>query len=230
MTAAEWAKYTEAQYERCAKDYLYWRQSGLFCFSTDKRVGTMPMPDKPYNLLISALLENRSLKVKMFPKTRQMMMSWEIAAYYTWYAQFHPDSENLVINKKEEDSAYMVALGKGKFGQLRSVKPAGRGRVWNVYKNQPEWLKELCPAVASFNLVEWSGGGWVHGLPEGEEQLQGYQPANVWFDECGFMEQFEAHYFAALPMAENIHASSTPNGPGEYYRHVMDRQESYAMN
>jgi len=231
MHPSEWRKFTDAQYQKCKSDYLYWRQSALFCFSTDKDVGTMPMPCKPYNLWIHSYLENPTLKSKFFPKTRQMMISWEIAAYVMWFGQFHEDAESLVMNKQESESAYMVAVGRGKHGNSKGRSPGkGRGRIWTLYRNQPDWLKERCPAQDSYNLVDWHYGGVVQGMPQGEEQFQGHQPGLVWIDEAGFVDGFEAHYFACLPMVEVVIVSSTPNGPDQYYRQVMDRQETFGVN
>lgn len=191
----------------------------------------MPMPCKPYNRLIHAYLENRTLKSKFIPKTRQMMASWEISAYVMWFAQFHKDSENLVIKQKEDESAYLVARGKGKYGNGRKTSNAeGRGRIWNLYRNQPDWLKERCPAVDSYNLVDWANGGYVQGMCEGEEQFQGAQPHIVWIDEAGYTANLDGHYFAVLPMVEVVIVSSTPNGPDQFYRLWNDRQESFGVN
>lgn len=222
----QWAKFTDEEFERCRTNYLHWRQWGYYAFSIDKDQGALSMPTKDYNRVIHSYLENETLKVKMFPKTRQMVISWEIAAYICWYAQFHPGSENMVFNKKENESAYMVATGGGgKAGKIAGKKIPHRGRIWSIYSFQPEWLKERVPAVPSYNLIQWAHHAVVQGYPEGEEQFISHQPAIVWIDEAAAI-RFNPHFHAALPMAKMIIASSTPDGMNDYGRQVMDKNET----
>lgn len=217
MTPEEFRRVTDAEYERCGNDYTYWRWQGTYAYSVEKGVGTRHIPKRPYNWEIVRFLANRSLRHKAWPKSRQMQMTWELSAYYMWYAQFHPDTENLVVNKKEEDSAYIVYSAKEQ-----------RGRIWTIYRNQPKWLRGRCPAEKSHNTVSWTHNrSFIKGLPEGEEQLHQYQASNTWFDEAARSPRFKERFFGgAGPMSENVHVTSTPDEFDGFHFVVMDKKDA----
>ena len=156
-----------------------------------------------------------------------MLLTWELSAYYCWYAQFHNDTENLVVNKKDDDSSYIVYRGSKATDKRDGY--TGSGRIWTIYKNQPKWLRDRCRATPSYNEIEFDNGSFIKGLPEGEEQLHQYQASNVWFDEASRMAHFAARFFGgAAPMADNIHVTSTPDTLDDFYRVVMDKgQEAF---
>jgi hypothetical protein len=224
MTARRDIDY-DREFDRC-RDYLYWRFKGDYCLSFDKERGKQHMPDKAYNLLICKMLANDSIRHVAIPKTRQMLMTWEASAFCVHYAMFNPGAEILVVNKKGDDSAYIVYRGaQHTKKKTETGEYTGRGRCWSIYNNQPSWLKERVPASPAANLITFGNSAFIGGLPEGEEQLHQYQASIVWFDEASRQSDFGDRYEAAVPMAKRILITSTPKGQEDFYRLCKDVQK-----
>jgi hypothetical protein len=210
----------DREFERL-KDPLYWRFKGDYCFSSEP--GTprrhLPLGRDTYNWLFFERMAGRYTRHMVLPKSRQMQATWNICAYLIHQAMFVPNSEVLVINKKDDDSAYLVSRGDTRGGDFAK----GQGRCWTLYDNQPEWVKRRMPATCARNQINLANGSMILGLPEGDRQLQQYQKALVYFDECAWMEQYMNRLMrGALPMASYVLSSSTSQGMNDFYHVTMD--------
>lgn len=202
---------------------MYWRFRGLYAFSDDREVGRSHLPDRTYNRYVWGLLSDQHVNPFLIPKSRQMNATWEISAYLVWYAMFHPGAEILVVNKKDEDSAYIVSRASNDVAR-------GQGRCRTIYENQPEWIKEAIPANPTDGEIRFSNRAMIKALPEGERQLHQYQASIVYFDECALMDNFAARFYGgALPMSRRTLCSSVPNGYDDWERVVNDRPPSDIM-
>lgn len=196
----------DAEIERC-KDYLYWRWDGRYCFSRDKREPRKHMPIRAYNWVMCAALANPTLSPFTVPKSRQMNMTWELSARILHFTLTTPATENLIVNKKASDSKYIIS------------------RMWAIYNNQPDWLKEAFPAEINRaeGRIDTGVGSSAIAMPEGEDPLHGYQPYLVWFDEASHMQYFSNRlYSGAMPMAEQVFVTGTSNGLDDFGRLVLD--------
>lgn len=192
--------------ENC-HDFLHWRLN--YAFTNDKGESRKRMPELPYNEYLWGLLDSEP-PVLVFDKSRQMLISWEICAYLLWYGQFRGPVELLVASKVQRDTEYLLT------------------RMRTIHAHQPFFIRRTLELYPTDQELVFSNGSRIKALPEGEEVLRGYQPRKVWFDECGQMVGLMARYQAALPMAEEIILSGTPNLHGDWWRIVKDIRDEEA--
>src|SRR5574343_164828 len=126
-------------------------------------------------------------------KSRQIMVSWMMAAFACWEAWRRPHSLILYQTKKESDAFSMVSTGdKDKFG----------GRMSFIVNNLPDWLGDPLIKAGGGNRV----GELIHmessrilAVPQGENQVRGHTPTKMFCDEAAFQEEFEPTYYAIQP-------------------------------
>jgi hypothetical protein len=84
-----------------------------------------------------------------------------------------------------------------------------------LYDNQPDWLKRKHPLKQPYSKqeIEWAGGGRIFGLPKGADKLRMHHPTIYVMDEAAFLDEAEACYNVAHPVAQQIIAISSA-GPG----------------
>jgi hypothetical protein len=130
-----------------------------------------PFPQKAYFEPMLQVIDSR--KITMWEKSRDMMVTWGIVGYFTWQAMMVPAREVIFQTLKADKMVEMVTYAKC------------------LYDHQPMWLRENFPLVKptdrqSEDVLEFSHGGKIIGLPGGAEQIRSYHPWGYFLDEAAF--------------------------------------------
>ena len=145
------------------------------------------------------------------------MISWAVVAYAVWLCQFFERTRVIVQAQKLEKVIDLIS-GRGNPGYARTL-----------YEQQDQFLKDRHPLVRPStempgDMLAWANGSTLHGVPSGADQIRQYHPTVVIFDEAAHLDQFEASYGAAEPVASKIIAVSSA-APGFFADVCMDLLE-----
>lgn len=175
--------------QRSADDALYWAQNFTQTENPHwEKQGLpfkAPFPNKSYFVpLFEALKQSKYL---LIPKSREMLTSWCCMAYAMHRAQWST-AEVIVQTSKQEKARRLV--------EYASI----------LYRNQPDWLKRKHPLKGQPTVLslEWESGGKLFGVPGGPDQVRMYHPTVIIYDEMCFMEDAEACWAAAFPVAQQM--------------------------
>lgn len=168
-----------------------------------------PFPDKPHLYYITQLwLRERRL---IIPKSRQMSLTWLIAALYLWDCLFHPSRLNMIQSKKEEDADEVLE------------------RAWAIYQHLPLFMKNWQPLVAGKKThcqMRFSRNrSRLLAIPEGPDHVRGLTITGLMSDETVFQDDVEKMMAAASP-ALGQHGRLTmisSVGPSHFENITFDR-------
>lgn len=134
-------------------------------------------------------------------KSRQMGLSWLVAAYALWLCLFHEDKKVLMISIKD---ATAKAL-------LRKVK--------YIYQNLPEFLQSDL-VEDNMSKMTFVTGSEIESVPTSEEAGRSESLSLLIIDEAAFVRWIENIWQAAFPALSTGGSSiilSTPNGMDNFY-------------
>lgn len=151
-------------------------------------------------------------QIVMIPKSRDMVATWQVVAYYTWDTYFHRGRQNFFQSEKAGKAKSLVR------------------RAEFIIKQQPEFLR-IHKAV--FGVGEANSGQLVIpaidseiiGLPQGPDQIRMHHPSGVYQDEIAFQLQAGETFAAMKPAIQaggRLTAVSSAN-PGWFQLAVEDR-------
>ena len=177
---------------RCGRDPKYWlwgdgeRHDG-YVFTLDphdERTPVKRFPKKEYTeFLVDEWLKESLL---LIPKSRQIMATWLFTALYLWDTQFHKGRYNYFQSKKEEDAAYLV-----------------KDRAGFILENEPKflWPSDFDPKrdISYCRINFESNKSYIHGIPEGGDQIRSRVPSGFLSDESAFQPQFKEAMEALKP-------------------------------
>lgn len=164
----------------------------------------LPVAEKVYlQIIFLSMLACPELYI---PKSRQMMVSWAIAAYAVWRAMRNPHREVVYQTKKEEDAHGMVTKGR---------KNPAAGRMDFIMHHLPQFIADphviggagngvgqltLSPEQTDKNgvPVPWYGST-ITAVPGGADQVRGKTLSDYFGDECAFMPDFGETMAAVNP-------------------------------
>lgn len=109
---------------RCAANYFYWRQHYAYSVDVPTRNesgGIKKFPKWQYLKELGCLLLTKD-KI-LIVKERQLFVSWEVAAYVTWFAIFHYGANVALFSKSGTESAELL------------------NKCQRIYKNLPDWMQ-----------------------------------------------------------------------------------------
>jgi hypothetical protein len=157
----------------------------------------IPFPDFPYlRYLIQIFQDNDVVEVM---KSRQMMLSWLMCAYFLHDSLFKEGRLNLVQCKKEEDADELL-----------------KNRVFLMYENLPPWMRQFFQARYKYcEIIFPRTKSLMKGLPEGGEVIRQKTASNILMDELAFQPQARAAFRATMPTVEGggkFFGVTTPNG------------------
>jgi phage FluMu gp28-like protein len=141
-------------------------------------------------------------------KSRQMMISWLMAAYCVWYARFHANSACYYQTKAFEDAVAMVAMPEGGF----------EGRCQFIESHLPAWLH--MDVKISEGRVQYPNGSIIQALAGGADKIRGKVASVVVEDEFGHQEDQTGVFTAVAPLIQKGTRAifvSTPNGSDNFY-------------
>lgn len=134
-------------------------------------------------------------------KSRQMGLSWLVAAYALWLALFHPEKKILMISIK--DATAKALLRKVKF----------------IYQNLPPFLQV---EIQDNNMSKFSfiNGSEVESVPTSEEAGRSESLSLLIIDEAAHVRWIENIWQASFPTLSTGGSAiilSTPNGMDNFY-------------
>ena len=196
-------------------------------------------PVKEYN--IWAFTHMLACEKLLIPKSRQIMVSWMLAAYACWFVRTQPHCLVIVQSKKAEDANDLVSMGKD--------NPCA-GRVDFIEQHLPSWLRDPFIASGQGNKVgqmiysprerseegvriPWYGSR-IMAVPQGADQVRGKTVSLFVSDESAFQEEFKNAVIALLPAlmsptsSTRFISASSVNGGSEFNRMVLESYEGLA--
>jgi len=186
--------------ERCSKDPAYFIFTWLRTKDEhDKANPVKPFPEHEYLRWVIDEWHNGP-EVIYTAKSRQLMVSWLLAAYGLWTAMFRPHALVLWQSKKEEDAAPFVY-----------EKTAQHARMSFMLAALPDWLRGCRMADGSFQAIPdvdscgsyacltLPNGAQVLGLAQGASQVESKVPTLFISDEASLQNEFASSMAAAKP-------------------------------
>jgi hypothetical protein len=140
-----------------------------------------------------------------FPKSREMVMSWAVLAYLTWKCQLFPRTRAMVQCQKLEKACELV----------KGTEPPGYART--LWERQPREIREAFPLSARMedlpaDKLSFKNGSVIMAVGKGADQVRSYHPTIYVMDEAAHMDEAEASFGAASPVADQIIAVSSAAG------------------
>ena len=192
--------------DKCATDG--WAFTTGFVWTRDEADSdsVKRFPDLPYlEALWREIDEHQRVVVA---KSRQLRVSWLLAAFCVWFARFHSHKLILWQTQKEEDANAMVCLPG-------SEKDSGyAARMQFILRHLPPWLKGTW-RESEGELSCKDTGSTILALPGGAHQVRGKTASMIVEDEFAFQSEQAGVYQAVAPLiqkATKFIAVSTPNG------------------
>ena len=155
--------------------------------------GVKPFPDYPFvRELVKALTENRLLIVA---KSRQMMATWTVAAFYLYRALYDEPGIYLFLSKGARDSRELLK------------------RLKIMVNNLPGELKDQVKIKQ--DEAVFASGSRILSLPATEFAPRMHSPAGVFWDEMAFTPDAEGIWTSLKPAIDSggtFAGISSPNG------------------
>lgn len=116
--------------------------------------------------IMNALLTSEELYI---PKSREMLTSWIVVGYITWFCQFWPGVGWLAQSEKDDKAMGLIRYAN------------------SLYRHQPDWMKALHPLKrgeeGTAHEIEWATGSRLVALAQGVRQAASYHPFGYFSDE-----------------------------------------------
>jgi len=188
---------------RCAEDGLFWLKFVRTRDEADPEVPIKPFPvHKAYcRALWADLLVPEPTVIA---KSRQMVVSWELAAFCVWWARFRGHQAIYWQTKAWKDAVGMVCMPSGGFS----------GRCQFIEDSLPDWMRR--PYKPSEGRMQYPhNGSMIQELSGGADQIRGTTPSLLIEDEFAHQEDQPGVYTAVAPLIQKkakLVFASTPNG------------------
>jgi hypothetical protein len=172
-----------------------------------------PFPyDLPYIKPIAETWLNE--QIVLVPKSRDMVATWQIVAYYTWDSYFHRGRQNFFQSEKAGKAKSLVR------------------RAEFILKQMPKFLQlyKFVYGVGEANsgqIIIQGIDSEIIGLPQGPDQIRMHHPSGVFMDEAAFQVQAGETFAAIKPAIQaggRLTAISSAN-PGWFQLACEDNLE-----
>jgi len=187
---------------RCAEDGLFWLRYVSTLDEADPDAPVKPFPiDKDYVRLLWQVLatENRVVVAK----SRQMIVSWLIAAFCVWYARFKPHQAVYWQTQDWADAASKVCQAEG----------SAAGRCQFIETHLPEWMR--LEAKWQDGCMTYSNGSFIQAVAGGADKIRGKVGSLIVEDEFAKQQEARGVWATIAPIAHEkvkIFVIGTPNG------------------
>jgi phage FluMu gp28-like protein len=136
-------------------------------------------------------------------KSRQMLVSWVVAAFCVWVARSKPHQAVFWQAQKQEDAVSMVCNPEG----------AQHARCQFIEANLPPWMRISVKPVEG-RLV-YPNGSVIQALAGGADKIRGKTASLIVLDEFAHFEEQTGVYTSIAPLIQKGAKAiivSTPNG------------------
>jgi len=166
--------------------------------------------DRVYNWPRDHVYLKETLKVLQneplvgIPKSRRMMVSWLLSAYFVWAARYQPNSAIFYMSETEQKSAFAVDK-RCKFIEDNLRMPEFRLPT-----------KTMKTKTGLVGHITYPNESYIWALASGGDVLRQYTATKIFIDESEFQDEAPAVVRAALPMVENgsqLVLASSSDGP-----------------
>lgn len=164
-------------------------------------------------------IENQ--KVRLYVKSRDLMVSWSVVADATVDAMTLSQQEILLQSQTEEKGYELIFYAK------------------TLYEQMEPWMRAEFPLKKGMRMedfsrdrIEWANGSRLLALPQGETKINSYHPTKLILDEAAIQPDGGKAYGAALPACQSIIGLSSAY-PGWYEEmvepevHPLDAPNSF---
>jgi hypothetical protein len=193
--------------ERCALDGVFWLKFVQTRDEADPENIVKPFPvHQAYIRELWGLLVAEQKIV--IAKSRQMMVSWLVAAYAVWRARFKPHQAIYWQSQQREDSDKMVCLPDGPI----------EGRCQFIESHLPQWMRQSVKPIEG--VLAWPNGSFVQALAGGSNKIRGKTATIVIEDEYAMQEEQAGVFEAVAPLIQKGAQAifiSTPNGTSNMF-------------
>lgn len=125
------------------------------------------------------------------PKSRRMLVSWLLSAFFVHDARYHPNGALFYMSETEQKAAFAVDR-RCKFIEENLRDPAFRLPI-----------KTVKTKTSLVGHMTYPNGSYIWALASGGDVLRQYTATKILLDECEFQDEAPAVVRAALPMVEN---------------------------
>ena len=188
--------------ERARADGLFWLRYVTTRDEADPANSTKPFPlHLDYLRDLWGVFNDKPLVV--VAKSRQMLVSWVVAAFCVWTARSKPHQAVFWQAQKAEDAVSMVCAPEG----------AQMARCQFIEAHLPAWMRVAVKPVEG-RLV-YPNGSVIQALAGGADKIRGKTASVVVLDEFAHMMEQQQIYTSVAPLVQKgakLIIVSTPNG------------------
>jgi hypothetical protein len=193
--------------ELCGRSGRFWLQFVNTRDEADANDSVKPFPTHlEYVRALWELFEHKPTLV--IAKSRQMLVSWCLAAFCVWTARFHAHKGVYWQSQQWRDAVAMVCMPSGGF----------QGRCQFIEANLPAWLRQ--PVKESEGRIQYPNGSLIEALSGGPDQVRGKTISLYVGDEFAYQQDQDGVYTAVSPLIQKGAKAffvSTPNGSGNQF-------------
>jgi hypothetical protein len=160
-------------------------------FDEQSTIRTFPFTGEKKSYIRAIYEQLLSKPLVAMPKSRDMFATWMIITFYTWQV-LHFEGRQVIFQSENAMKTRELV-----------------DRVDTIWRNQPQWLKALHPAITTEGT---SKAGFfkcpglqseIIGFPQGADKIRQYHPTAVFSDEAAFNPNAAETYAAVRPAIQN---------------------------
>jgi phage FluMu gp28-like protein len=187
---------------RASIDGLFWLRYVSTRDEADPSSSVKPFPlHLEYLRQLWSVFTDRNLVV--VAKSRQMLVSWVVAAFCVWTARSKPHQAVFWQAQKQEDAVNMVCNPEG----------AQLARCQFIEANLPTWMR--IPVRPVEGRMVYPNGSFIQALAGGADKIRGKTASVIVLDEFAHMLDQQQIYTSVAPLVQKgakLLIVSTPNG------------------
>ena len=167
-----------------------------------------PFPNWPFFPVVFEYLESDESRVKIFEKSRTMMVTWAITAYLTLQCMLVDEREIAVQTITDDKGSEVITYAK------------------HLYNSQPQWLKDEFPLPKPTDKQPANefrvGSSVMFVLPSGTGKIRAYHPWGFFSDESAFQPEAMVAFDEAMAAGTPKIIMNSTSNLGPFWDHNND--------